>query len=251
MDNPPEMKVVPLNLTTKIKGHEILLHPTLVEINDKNFLIDCGYEESFEGLVEQLSENNVPLSELFGILVSHDDIDHIGSLYKFKAANPGIIVFASKIEEPSLTGKVKSERLEQTEQSLSVLPEAQKAWALDFRNSLKSIKRIPVDRTLEDGDILENEIMVIHTPGHTKGHVCFYLRTRKVLVANDALVFENNTFNIANPQLALDLDEAVNSIRKLTSLDIERIICYHGGEVTGNIRKMLNELILKFEKSKG
>lgn len=48
----------------------------------------------------------------------------------------------------------------------------------------------PVDALLEDGDILmlgNEEIKVIHTPGHTRGSVCFYSEQSKLAFTGDTI----------------------------------------------------------------
>jgi len=235
-----------LTLKSKINNLEVLLYPTLIEVNSKFFLVDCGYEETYEDLIQLLRTKKIEASDLHGILISHDDIDHIGALHKFKEANPGVVVMASQIEEPSLSGKIKSERLNQAENLLNDLPDDQKEWALAFQQSLTSIKRIPVNILLNDNEFIENEIKVIHTPGHTKGHLSFYLPSSKLLIANDAFIVENNEFDIANPQFTLDIQAALNSIRKLQTLDIHHVYCYHGGEYKGDVMNALKKLLDKY-----
>jgi glyoxylase-like metal-dependent hydrolase (beta-lactamase superfamily II) len=221
----------------------------LIEVEGQYFLTDCGYEESYDELVGLLRQKNLEVSQLSGILISHDDIDHIGSLYKLRQSNPELLVYASRIEEPSLSGKIKSERLAQAERLFENIPEEHRTWALDFQNSLKSIQRVTVDKTLEDGDQIAKEIRVIHTPGHTRGHLCFYVEQLKLLIASDAVVIENNELNIANPEFTLDLKAAIRSVRLLATLDIEKMICYHGGIFQGNIKDHLNRLLRRYEQT--
>ena len=58
-----------------------------------------------------------------------------------------------------------------------------------------------------------------------------HISKNKILIFNDAVVVENDELEIANPQFALDLTQAIESIRKISSLDIDRLFCYHGGTV--------------------
>lgn len=46
------------------------------------------------------------------------------------------------------------------------------------------------DRWVSDGEVLSfagNEVRVIHTPGHTMGHVCYYLPTENIAFVGDTL----------------------------------------------------------------
>jgi len=49
---------------------------------------------------------------------------------------------------------------------------------------------VTVDQNLADGDVIEfggRKIEVLHTPGHTLGSVCFYLRDEAKLLSGDTL----------------------------------------------------------------
>ena len=83
-------------------------------------------------------------------------------------------------------------------------------------------------------------------PNFTPGHLSFYLERPKVLVAGDALTAEGGYLNGPNPPLTLDLREAVRSVRRLADLEIDTIVCYHGGVVgedaNGQLRRVVREL---------
>ena len=66
------------------------------------------------------------------------------------------------------------------------------------------------------------------------------------MVAGDALTAEGGYLNGPNPPLTLDLRAAVHSVRRLAELDVETIVCYHGGVVgedaNGQLRRVVREL---------
>jgi len=241
------MQIKTFKVSKLINGIEVVLFPTVIAINGKNFLIDCGYEDTFEEFSDALQNIDIDISNLHAILVSHDDIDHIGALSLFKSKNPNIIVYSSHIEAASISGKTKSERLQQAENSLNLLPEKDKSWANQFIEELKKIKRIEVDRVLEDGEWIDEKIQVIFTPGHTKGHISLFIPSEKILIANDAIVIDENGLDIANPGFVLDMPQAVKSIEKIRSLLPNKIICYHGGVVEEGVNEKLTDLITKYK----
>ncbi len=79
------------------------------------------------------------------------------------------------------------------------------------------------------------------------GHISFYIEESRTLVAADAVVYEDGELEIANPEYTLDLDAAIQSVKKLRQLDIQRIICYHGGVVEENVEQQLEKLINKYD----
>ncbi|HKJ92492.1 MAG TPA: MBL fold metallo-hydrolase, partial [Longimicrobiales bacterium] len=101
-----------------------------------------------------------------------------------------------------------------------------------------------VTRALQDGDELPycGGILVLHTPGHTPGHISLYLRRSKTLVSGDALVSENGVLQGPRPGATPDMATAVASLSKLTGLDIVTAITYHGGVVKENVKDRLAEL---------
>ncbi len=241
------MKIETFKVHKVFGGREVTLYPTVLELNGKKYLIDCGYEETFDEFLAGLKNLQIEVTDLHAILLSHDDIDHLGALYLFKSKNPNLIVYSSSIEAPYISGKNKSERLQQAEDSLINVPKEHKAWAEGFIEQLKGIKRMEVDLVLEDNEKIENEIEVIFTPGHTKGHISFYVPSQQLVIANDAVVVEEQGLDIANPQFTLDMHQAINSVERIKRLSPKKMICYHGGIVEGEINEKLNALIRMHE----
>jgi len=226
---------------------QVILHPVLLTINGRHYLIDCGYEETYDELVQQLQQLGLAVSDLYALLISHDDIDHLGAVALLKAQHPRLLVYCSDVEEASVSGAIKSERLEQAERSLAVLPPEHLPWARQFIQKLQQIKRIQPDGTFTDGEWIEGELQVIATPGHTKGHVSFYIPAQQTVIACDAVVVENDALNIANPQFTLDLPKAVQSVAFIKSLKPETLICYHGGLLAEDLEKKLEVLVEQYK----
>jgi glyoxylase-like metal-dependent hydrolase (beta-lactamase superfamily II) len=90
------------------------------------------------------------------------------------------------------------------------MPEEYKNSAIEFIEQLKRIQRSEVNLTLKDNDKIEQGLVVINTPGHTKGHISLYIPSEATVIANDAVVIEEDELNIANPAYTLDMDQAIN-----------------------------------------
>ncbi|WHT39950.1 MBL fold metallo-hydrolase [Myroides sp. mNGS23_01] len=241
------MQIVNFTIEQEVAGQIISLGPTVIKTADEVLLVDCGYEETFTQFKVELAKLGTPLAAITKIVISHDDIDHLGALPLFVEENPTIQVYCSAIEQDAVTGAIKSERLEQAEASLKQLPAEYRSWAENFISRLNNIKRIPVNHTLEDGDYVVDEIQVIHTPGHTKGHLSLFDHQTKTLIANDALVIEEGRLNIANPQFTLDMRQAVASVKKIKQLQPAKIICYHGGVLDEGIQEQLEAVIQMYQ----
>lgn len=230
-------------------GTEDVLYPVLLQHDRELVLVDCGYP-GFGPLLEAAArQEGFSLADLTGIFISHHDLDHVGGLYELKARYPRVKVYAPALEESYISGKEKSLRLQQAEALYHTLPADQKGGALQFQQMLRHVRPVAVDCALREDEQLPGlpGTRLVNTPGHMPGHASIYLEARKTLIAADAVVYENGTLDIANPHYALDLQEAVASVNKIAHFAIDRVICYHGGAVEGDIRHHLNNLLRRYE----
>lgn len=237
-----------LSLPFDSHGKPDFIHPTILKTDEELILIDCGYPGFLPHLETAAGQHGLTLRDLTGILITHDDIDHVGSLAELKRLYPALKVYAPEKEAVSITGSRKSARLQQAEDLFDSLPEEHQAGARQFQELLRSVKPVPVDHVisnLTDG-FLFNGVRIVNTPGHTPGHISLFLEDTGTLIAADALVLEGNDFNIANPQFAIDLEAAVESVRKIRSLQPDTVICYHGGETRSDIQDKLTGLIDRY-----
>lgn len=222
-----------------------VITPILLQDEHDTILIDCGYPNFIPLLEAAAARYSITLDSITKLIVTHHDMDHIGSLAAWKRTYPHIEIIAHELERPYLEGTKKSLRLEQAESTFDALPADAKPNAEQFIRFLQSIEPAAVDRTVTHGVSLPwcGGIEVIHTPGHMPGHISLYIPASKTLIAGDAVVIEEGTLAIANPQYTLDLDEAVRSVQRLLHYDAEQIICYHGGLFHGDVKQALRQLI--------
>ena len=231
-------------LTMNVMGTQSVIHPTLIWDTDTVILVDTGIPRQLEAISEAMEKLGVPFSRLSKIIITHQDVDHIGSLKEIlRASNNKIEVIAHVAEKPYIEGEKPIIKMspEVISKLFKGLPEEQRKQAgVKFLDSLKS----KIDRTVVDGEIIPccGGITVIFTPGHTPGHICLYLNESKILIAGDMLNFENGQLIGSHPEHAFDKSAALESLKKFTQFDIEKVICYHGGLVKDNINQRIAEL---------
>jgi glyoxylase-like metal-dependent hydrolase (beta-lactamase superfamily II) len=230
----PQVEV--LDLETDQLGTPSWVHPTLVWDEKEAVLIDSGYPGLLERLLAELEKAGVSPGQLTQLILTHQDIDHIGGANALLALNDRIEVLAHEQDRPYIVGerpliKFSPERLAQITELVSSLPEERRQAILEgFRHPNPRI-----DRTLADGERLPDcgGIVVIHTPGHTPGHVMLYLESSRVLVAGDGLNISEGRLVGPNSQMTPDLGQATRSLKKLAGYEIETVVCYHGGVYAG------------------
>jgi len=223
---------------------QTIVHPTLTWDDDTVVLVDAGFPGQLQQIREAMARAGVPFDRLDKVIVTHQDIDHIGSLPDIvRESSHKVEVLSHEEERPYIEGrkpliKMNQERLSKR---LVSLPEEQRqrAEAL-FANPPKA----SVSTVVVDEEVLPycGGMTAIFTPGHTPGHICLYLNQSKILVSGDALVVTDGELRGPNPQSAYDIDTALKSLKKLTQYDVETVICYHGGVYKDSANKRLAEL---------
>jgi glyoxylase-like metal-dependent hydrolase (beta-lactamase superfamily II) len=171
----------------------------------------------------------------------------MGSLKVIQDKYPGIEVICHKEQAPYIIGKAKSLRLIQAEDREALLTEAEKVNSKHFMDYLASIQTVDTVTAVVGGEPLPlyEDVVIIDTSGHMPGHISLYLTEEQTLIAGDSMVVENNELCIANPQYTFDMKRALESIENLLDYNIKKVICYHGGEITGDIRKYMEDMLRK------
>jgi glyoxylase-like metal-dependent hydrolase (beta-lactamase superfamily II) len=197
-------------------------------------LVDAGLPGHAETIGAALADAGIGVRDLRRIIFTHQDLDHIGSGAAL-VRQSGARVVAHPADTPYIEGDLRP--LKVTPEMLERRPQ--------MREVLEHLESVRVDEYLEDGERLDlaGGIRVIYTPGHTPGHLSLYLERPKVLVAGDALTAEEGRLNGPNPSVTLDMGEAVRSVRRLAELDVETIVCYHGGVVGEDANRQLRTLV--------
>jgi glyoxylase-like metal-dependent hydrolase (beta-lactamase superfamily II) len=238
-------RILPLEIKSDFGDRIVTIYPVLLCDNNNIFLFDAGFPGQTELFVAASKKNGINLERLTGIIITHHDYDHIGSLSEIRRRNKNVKIYASEIETDYISGKKKFINLERLESTFDALPEEEKQGALDFLKTLENIPPVAVDMVLKDNDLIPvcGGIRVVHTPGHLPGHICIYVEEFKTLIAGDAMRVINNKLSIPNPKFTMDMKLALKSLKKLLVYDIECIICYNGGEFRGDCKKAITDIL--------
>lgn len=207
------------------------VHPVLLRDETSLVLIDCGFVGSLDLLTSALAAYGVTPAKLTHVILTHHDHDHVGTLAALKQINPRIQIIASAAEAPFLDGTAPALRLTQARAIQPSLAADAQAAGLAFIDLLEQVEPAPVDLQVSDGDVLSfcGGCKVVATPGHTLGHLSFYLPALDTMITGDAAVVESGQLALANPQFAEDLALAEQSFQRILDFNTKTVVCYHGG----------------------
>jgi glyoxylase-like metal-dependent hydrolase (beta-lactamase superfamily II) len=239
-----------LELSAELMSGPGLLCPALLWDRQGAILVDAGLPGMAGQFLEEIKRAGVAPQHIVAIVITHHDLDHIGSLGELRQTLPQRVTILSHPEEvPYIQGerppiKMTPKMMEQMQEQMKTLPEERRQAMASMMESMKSQKN-SVDRTLEDGEILPycGGIQIIHTPGHTPGHICLYHRATKTLIAGDSLFIEEGRLSPAPAFINADTPLAISSLKKLIQCDIAKVIAYHGGLFTDSPNTRIAEIV--------
>ncbi|PQP82749.1 MBL fold metallo-hydrolase [Paenibacillus sp. PCH8] len=215
------------------------IFPVMLRGEDGITLVDTGMIGQFAELQSSLEQEGVQLSDIKRVIITHQDIDHIGNLGALLDAIPDLEIWAHAAEIPYITGEKPLIKFTPERRAMLSAPVLALADQL-----LMQLPEVNISRTLADGDMLPlpNGCQVIHTPGHTPGHICLYFPEQQFLLAADELRVVDDELVGPAPPATPDMPEALRSLKKLTGLTIQKVLCYHGGEFTTAPEQRIAEL---------
>jgi glyoxylase-like metal-dependent hydrolase (beta-lactamase superfamily II) len=242
-----------LELESNVPNVAGAIHPVLVWDDKEAVLFDAGLPGQGDRILELVSREGVQPEKLTKIIITHHDMDHIGSLAQITdklgsavERNSRVEILSHEIEKPYIQGellpiKFTPEMLEKLKKQLAELPQEQQ----NNFTSMFTVNKPKVTQTVGHEQELRacGGMTIIHTPGHTPGHICIYLKKYKTLIAGDALNVEEGRLVGPDMQHTYDMKQARESLRALLDYDIQKVICYHGGLAAGDIIKSIREYI--------
>ena len=233
-----------LELEMNMMGHSSIIQPTLLYDDHHAVLVDVGVPGQLGAIKVAMEKAGVSLNRIDAVILTHQDIDHIGSIQDvLQAVGKPIEVYAHAEDKPYIEGEKEPIKMtrERVSQMLSRMPEEVREQAEAMLLNPPTAK---VTKMVSDGEILPicGGIEVIFTPGHTPGHISLYHQPTKTLITGDATVSQDGEILGPNPQATLDMQQALESQKKFTSFDIARVICYHGGLCEDHVNEQFREL---------
>lgn len=173
----------------------------LFNIKDKLFLIDAGYSTKYwqNAFFKALKDLQINLEDIDYCIITHEHPDHTGLVKILKKANPKIKICLHKIAHE--LAKVRrnliediniEERIKERGQLLVSYGLKKEEVALmmqRFGTGRMRFEYIEPDLLLNNDDkILDGELQIVHSPGHSVGHICIYYPKKGILFSGDHIL---------------------------------------------------------------
>lgn len=189
-------------------------------------LIDTGMPAHATLILDALKKRNIALHQVRRIIITHCDLDHSGSAAQLRRAT-GATVVAHSVEKAYL----EQPRLRQPALWLRPLFFVMGQFPSFYH------RPVTVDQLVVDGDETPEGFTIVHTPGHSPGHISLLHKQKRFLIAGDALVNRNNKLTGNESPFTPDKKNAQRSVWKIAKKygdDFDTIVFGHGEPILQN-----------------
>lgn len=221
---------------SKISNKVVQIHGTFVKFYilmeaPQWWLIDTGFVGDFQRLKSTIDELGLRWKDLEGIFMTHGHLDHTYNLADIQ-----------RFSKCKIYGHI-----EDKEHFMGRYPYvgfSRVCGGLEMAGrTLFGYQPCEPDQYVKDGEILDclGGLKAIHTPGHTKGHLSYYLLESDLLFTGDLIV--NSKFRVMRPWPWLNVDEKAlkQSIQKVIALGPSGMLANHCDEASPS--KQLSRLL--------
>jgi len=190
-------------------------------VDDRLILVDTSVQDTASDVLAYLDRIKRKPKDVSTIIITHTHPDHVSGLAVMKDKS-GAKVAAHRIEADYISRR----------KTYPGPPGPQRH------------KPVNIDVLLEDKQRFE-EMLVLHTPGHTPGSISLLDERRKLLIAGDAVRNEEGGLGPMEDVYNIDPRMHRQSIKRLTELDFETLIVGHGRAVASGASAALKQAAMR------
>ena len=192
-------------------GHVLGCNVYLVYDDDRWVLIDIGYEDTVDEIIELIRQLDFPFSNCQMLIATHADVDHIQGLAKAKQILRTTVSAHPLTADPLKTG----DRI-------------RTFAAIEAQGIDMTMPPVEVEELINDGDTIrvgELELEVWLTPGHTDSQLSF--RMGDLLFSGDN-IYRDGCVGAIDAHHGSDLPSFVKSLERIQQSDVTWLLPSHG-----------------------
>jgi hydroxyacylglutathione hydrolase len=192
-------------------GHRLGVNVYLIDGGDEFLLIDIGFMDVVDEIVELIRQMDFNLSTCRMIIATHADADHIQGIARAKELLKTKVAAHPSSVEPLETGD------QVTTYALI------KAQNIDI-----PMPPCKIDELLNEGDQIKLGNLTLdvwHTPGHTPGHLSF--KMGNLLFSGDN-IYKDGCVGVIDAHHGSNIPDFINSLKRLLNDDAEFWLPSHG-----------------------
>jgi hydroxyacylglutathione hydrolase len=192
-------------------GRRLGVNVYLIDGGDEFILIDIGYLEAVEDIIELIRQMDFNLSTCKMIIATHADADHVQGLARAKEVLKTKVAAHPASVEPLQTGD-------------GVLTFASiKAQGIEM-----PMPPCKIDQKIDEGDTLtvgRLKLKVWHTPGHTTGQLSF--KMGNLLFSGDN-IYKDSCVGVIDAHHGSNIPDYIKSLKRIAGDDAEFLLPSHG-----------------------
>ena len=197
-------------------------------------LIDCGTKRAPKTIVAALAALGKHPGDVQRIVMTHAHNDHAGGA-------------AAILEQSSATG-VHAHEGDATFLTAGARPPLDPtvtAGRVFGRLSAGGFTPVAVAATITDGEVLDiaGGLTVVHTPGHTPGHVSLLHAPTGVLITGDSIFNMNARMRWSYAAFCTSFTQAKETAQRLADLDYRTAAFTHGPQIDGTGREAIRAFL--------
>src|SRR5919198_3187291 len=206
--------------------------PYIVEEKGNNLtLIDTCFRSELPKLEDYIKNAGYGLKQIRRIILTHVHLDHIQATNELrKKVAEDVKIYAHWIDaaylsqNPSYHGPPSHEQIKEFFQKFGV-----KVEDLPKRFGPMTVDPIQIDEQIQDGDTI-GSLKVIHTPGHTPGHISLYSEKHRIIFGADFLfksIFGLEGLFIPHAIVSIDPVTAAISAKRISRVNFDKLLLAH------------------------
>ena len=205
-------------------------------IDDKGelTLVDTGFKGSTGKIFAAIMKGGKDPQNIKRIILTHSHPDHSGSAAEI----------SGQLKVPVIMHGIDAELVEQgiagRGKILSPGILNYILYALFIKNGKNETPAVKISERLKDGDVLPiaGGIKVLHTPGHSLGHIVLLLQQDNVLICGDIC---SNMMGLDYSTVYEDRALGVKSVLKVAALGFDKAVFGHGNALVGGASEKMRK----------